>query len=89
MGKVTATPEITCFPNPTQGVLNIRLAETLPQNFKIIVCNCTGAIVFVKCSKSGQFEKTIPLFDLSTGVYKLFLTDENGLFIQSVSFLKN
>ena len=65
---------ILISPNPTNGVLNISFS-TIPQDTKIEVYNCIGALVLTEAMNNKN--NTINVGELSSGMYFMKVLDGN------------
>ncbi len=65
------TATITCYPNPTSGILNIQIPENNRQEALLINISHTGGVVVVqyKISANGQTVRTVDLSRLPKGTY--------------------
>lgn len=72
-------PEISVYPNPTNGNCNINIKTTEPLVYKIQVVNIVGQVIFKKEFESTTGENLI-VFDISNnepGLYLLQLISTN------------
>lgn len=76
---------LTVFPNPTDALLNVKLATANAQNIQVQLINSMGQVVLSKNAGTISGERTIELevAGLATGIYSLVIS--NGADIQSVS----
>ena len=64
------------FPNPASDALHIKLNNHSPNDFKIALCDITGKEIYFSCQSELKREISIPLQQISKGMY--FLTVTNG-----------
>lgn len=69
------------WPNPCNGILNIKLPSQLLATFKLVIYNSVGEIAFEQCLYNVQIQQ-IDLCDLPAGIYNL------RVFNEAVSFSK-
>lgn len=67
---------IRLFPNPTAGKLSFEAATVFSTQFKLIVANSLGQLVYV--NPCFRLHETADLSFLKTGIYFLALQDERG-----------
>ncbi|NND64220.1 MAG: T9SS type A sorting domain-containing protein [Flavobacteriaceae bacterium] len=72
ISEESMAPEISIFPNPTQGVAKI---ETNFDSFKLSVFSSSGKRLF---SKENRIRTSIDLTTYATGLYFVKVTTENG-----------
>lgn len=79
--EIDLNNSIKIYPNPSNGLLNIKLNDNLGEFMKISVFDISGKNVY-----SSQFEfindnqiKTIDLNDLEKGVYSIQINTKNGM----------
>jgi hypothetical protein len=69
----------TVYPNPTDGLINIKLVNFTEKDFSVEIYDITGNKVYseqIVCS-SNKFEKSIDLNNLSKGLYYMkFISEE-------------
>lgn len=81
VSEYTDVFHFSIYPNPTNGILNIKDEENLLQNATIQIKDYFGQHIF-----SSPFNSQIDLRNLSTGMY--FLTVENGNNSKTVKIVK-
>lgn len=69
------------FPNPTHGILNIRLENSVYQNLKITIRDLVGKIIFQKTTQFINKEAELNLSTLLPGMY--FISLENDQYIST------
>jgi hypothetical protein len=78
-------PEITVYPNPTNGVFNIDYANAT----NIRVMNTLGVLVYeTKIEELTPGTKNIDLSNFANGIYMIYVSNENGASIHKVIFNK-
>lgn len=70
--------ELNIFPNPSNGNFSFLLNSTADQNTEIEICDPDGRIVFTKRNLFNG-ENEIDISDLPSGIYFLFLKNENKI----------
>ena len=76
------TGSVTIYPNPSTGVLNIKVVESI-NHYTLEVISTTGQEVFREEYTNNSTNFKINLSNLSTGIYYIKLIDkESGKFIQ-------
>jgi len=73
--------DLSVYPNPTDGLLNIHFTQNDVQNIRIEVVSLTGETVYRQATDSfkGTFDKSIDLSSLAKGVYMLRLINDKGI----------
>jgi hypothetical protein len=71
---------IGVFPNPTTGLINIRLQLEKPSYLTIDVIDVRGSVVFTKAeySASGNSKLNVDLTDLQAGIYSVRVRPDQG-----------
>lgn len=73
--SISVNPEISVYPNPTNGVFNVDYSKA--NNIKVI--NTLGAIVYdIKLDVLAQGTKSIDLSNFSNGIYFINVSNGNG-----------
>jgi hypothetical protein len=75
-----AFEDLSVFPNPTDGMLNIRFTLNETQSVKIDIISLKGETVYNQTlgSFKGNFDKQVDLSSLAKGIYVLRLTSDHG-----------
>ena len=71
------TNELTCYPNPTQSVVQIKLSES--SIAKVEVLNSLGQIVFSLLSNQVNAQLQIDLQKFPPSIYLIKVKDKNGI----------
>jgi hypothetical protein len=73
---IPAAPELTLFPNPSEGILFVKTPE-LPSDVVLTIFNAAGMIVF---QKIGTLDPGVPLAlqHLASGVYQVQMITKQG-----------
>ena len=81
VGDVKAFDDLSVFPNPTDGILNVHFTMNESQTVRIEVVSLTGETVYHQTIDNfkGTFDKSIDLSSLSKGVYMLRLINDKGI----------
>ncbi|MFH0866147.1 MAG: aryl-sulfate sulfotransferase [Bacteroidota bacterium] len=79
----TTKNDITLFPNPTTGILNIAGSVVENQNFEICIYNTYGKLILKKKNTI-----IIDLFDFDNGMYFLQIISENNIVNNKVLLMK-
>jgi hypothetical protein len=71
---------IVLYPNPNHGSFTLEMNSLTPQNIKVEITNSLGMTVYSEngVTFSGKILKPITLNNISSGVYFLTTTDNNG-----------
>jgi len=79
------TNNVTVYPNPSTGVLNINL-KYIQEDFNIILINLNGIVVYSDkmSSKSGTTNKQIDLSNIVKGYYFVRLFNNNEILIKKI-----
>ena len=64
------------YPNPVNGTLNVMLQNEKHQPMTLSIFNDMGQNVSMTKTREGNI--SIPVSELTAGIYMLFVTDENG-----------
>lgn len=72
------TNEITIFPNPTNGIINVEF-KYLPQNFSMEIFNTLGEIIFQ--SSIREIKTSIDNKNFSNGLYILKILDRDNIIL--------
>ena len=83
LNKLAALNDISIYPNPSNGFLNVTLLKDEPT--QITIFNSTGSLVF---NKFIQTSETIDVSSLVKGLYFVELANANGKSIQKIQLLK-
>ena len=76
---------LSVFPNPSQGVINIRMNSGKPLNGEVLVIDMIGRPVYKEAVDiSGLYEKTIDLSAFDSGLYAVQLRTNEGIASKSV-----
>ena len=83
IGSVSATPDITVYPNPvvTGGIINIQLTNQPAGTYSVRLLNMRGQIVYhgsFSQSGEGNSVQSLNLPALAAGVYNLEVASPNG-----------
>lgn len=68
--------DFTIYPNPSDGIVNIKVnSSTNINNPKIVIYSMNGMLIYESKFENNQnhFEKSLPLQNLSNGIYLLSL----------------
>jgi photosystem II stability/assembly factor-like uncharacterized protein len=75
-------PDLIVYPNPSQGVFNIKINLLQGSEFKLDVVNSLGQVVIHKSlnTQAGSLNEQLDLSSLADGLYYLFaITPEGGI----------
>lgn len=89
-GKMADASEssVYVYPNPTNGMLNLRYPISESQQATMEVYDLLGALVFTQTLNSTDSDATLVLSHLNTGLYSVRLLVDNQLeFVEKVSIL--
>jgi hypothetical protein len=78
-------PELTLYPNPTAGLLNIVNAAGAEQ-LNLIIRDMTGKVLIT--NKLVDAVSSINLWDLAQGQYLVQVSNENGMRIEKIQVIK-
>jgi Zn-dependent metalloprotease len=86
------TSKINIYPNPATDVLNIKFNELTNYeienaNLKITIIDMMGRTHLSRTLTNDDFENGLSISNLPTGVYSIFVSNDNG-FNQSLKFVK-
>ena len=71
--------QLSLFPNPSTGLVNLEYIAANQENVTINVVNMIGATVFTtNASVAGTLNKSLDLSNLTKGVYMVNVSSENG-----------
>ena len=84
VGSVVA-PVFKVFPNPSTGIFNISVNNSLQKRYKAVVYNVLGENVCQ--SIIGPLQSTIDLSGKPGGIYMLYLVSDQGEFIQQLTLI--
>jgi hypothetical protein len=75
-----AFEDLAVFPNPSDGLLNIRFTMNETQSVRIDILSLKGETVYNQTlgSFKGSFDKQVDLSSLAKGIYVLRLTSDQG-----------
>ncbi|RMG56067.1 MAG: PKD domain-containing protein [Bacteroidetes bacterium] len=77
--------EVSLHPNPAQNLTTLQLSEALPEDLKLRLYAADGRLVRQQALPQGQVTSTLPLSQLSAGVYLLELSaDRHRAFLRLV-----
>jgi len=76
-----AFSNLSIYPNPTNGLVNIDFSLTRSQNVKAELVSLTGETVYTESfgNIKGSFSKQLNFSSLAKGVYMLKLSSDNGI----------
>lgn len=77
---------ISVFPNPSNEMLHISLANESSSGSVIELKDVTGRIVYTSTVEKGNKEHNLNIIRFATGTYVLSVTNESGTFVQKVVF---
>ena len=80
---------VSVFPNPVQGILNIKNTSTEENTLTIFLYDATGQKVLQVFDKTKAKNTSIDLSNLANGLYLLSIKDENGLIIETFKITKS
>ncbi|MBT5426118.1 MAG: T9SS type A sorting domain-containing protein, partial [Bacteroidetes bacterium] len=75
-------PDLIVYPNPSQGIFNIKINLLQGSEFKLDVVNSLGQAVIHKSlnTQAGSLNEQLDLSSLADGLYYLFaITPEGGI----------
>jgi len=70
--KENSTSSISIYPNPSNGIVNVKLSENM-KGSNYVITNLSGAIV-----QSGEGDSKIEINNLQSGIYLIVLTSNNS-----------
>jgi hypothetical protein len=72
--------DLSIFPNPTDGLLNVSFTTDKSQSVKIEIFSMNGEMIYSKDygNINGSFDKQIDLSSVAKGIYILRLISDNG-----------
>jgi len=86
--NIVFNKDISLYPNPTNGVINISYNSALVNYVSVQVKDVLGKTVKQINSKNIQFNKLeIDCSDLAKGSYYVYMSDVNG-FVNTIKFIK-
>ncbi len=80
--------DIVIYPNPTSGVIRIKLQDDFSDNCRISVLNSAGSAIRVKGKRMEDNEYIIELPQNPTGVYILVIENDRGRVTRKITMLK-
>jgi len=80
--------KINVYPNPSNGIINIKFENTKPHSGNIEIFNEIGQLVFSKSFNSPTLFKTLDLRGLVKGNYILKIITKEGLFTKKINITK-
>jgi hypothetical protein len=74
------------FPNPNNGVFNLRIAVLNSERLSIAIYDVVGELVYQNFSESvsGDYSKTIQLNNVKTGVYFVKIHARENLLVKKI-----
>lgn len=77
---------IKIYPNPCEGILNVKFGNDLYSNSELSICDITGKIVYSSTVNIENRQATLNLSTLKPGIYNLSLKNNTQVF--NTVFLK-
>ncbi len=83
-------PNLTIYPNPTNGVFNLTYTLTNVGNVNISIIDELGQVVYANAEQrsAGQTNEQINLENISTGIYSLRLQTTSGIKVKKLVVIK-
>jgi hypothetical protein len=78
--NVTPFEDLSIFPNPTNGMLNIQFTTDKSQSVRMEIFSLFGEIIYSQDfgDINGSFDKQVDLSSLAKGIYILHLISDSG-----------
>lgn len=71
--------EVTSFPNPTQGMITIRLNQSSVDNYIVSLLDVTGKVIYVEEMQMHSGYKNLDFSRVAKGIYTLKISGEGKL----------
>ena len=76
--------EMTVYPNPSTGIVNVEFSEGLTESAEITVITMDGIEIRRDELEKGSDSITLDLSDLAEGIYQIIVTSETGILRERV-----
>ncbi|SEL41919.1 Por secretion system C-terminal sorting domain-containing protein [Aquimarina amphilecti] len=87
--ELDKTMVLDIYPNPFSDELNITISSRLKGNYKVLIYNLEGKVVYDKLEQSNSGKTTILLSGIQkSGVYLLSIEDSNGKTIKTKRLIR-
>ncbi len=75
---------ISIYPSPTKGIVNININNSIQNNLQIEVINLTGKVIYKEQLNNKAVKRQINLAEYSKGIYFIKITNDKESFIKKV-----
>jgi len=72
------------YPNPSEGLFNVAMTETIGSQVNLIVTTMIGQVVY-SAQEANNGLTSVDISDLASGVYMLTVTSENARVTQKIT----
>lgn len=80
--EISAQPEISIFPNPTNSILTITMEKPISETSTLSITDITGRILLTKKITSSQSQINIDVSTLAPAVYFLKIQTNQGIVVK-------
>jgi uncharacterized repeat protein (TIGR03803 family) len=82
--EATAKEQLAIYPNPSRGVVNVRVPEELIGPVEVSLFNTSGQLITKRTAYFSRDDNTVSFGQLPAGIYRLLLRKESKLISANV-----